>query len=98
MVTSASAYGKCVRCRRRSGFVCTNRFRVNANKQVIDVWLLFCCERCRARIKVPILERVPVSKISQPDLDAFHRNDIAMATRLGRDVTTLRRAGLSTRG
>jgi len=64
---------------------------------VIDVWLLFCCERCGARIRVPILERVPVSKISAQDLDAFHMNDLQMAARLGRDMTMLRRAGLSTR-
>ncbi len=95
---ATNAYGTCLRCHRRTTFVCTNKFRVNANRHVIDVWLLFGCERCSARIKVPILERVPVSKISQPDLDAFHRNDMAMATRLGRDMTRLRRAGLTTLG
>ena len=94
---AASAFGRCVRCRRRSGFVCTNRFRVNANQRVIDVWLLFSCERCGSRTRIPILERVPVSKISRQDLGAFHRNDAQMATRLGRDVALLGRAGLSTR-
>jgi hypothetical protein len=94
---AASAYGRCVRCRRRVGFVCTNRFRVNANQHVIDVWLLFSCQRCGAPTKIPILERVAVSGISRQHLDAFHRNDVEMATRLGRDITVLRRAGLSTR-
>jgi hypothetical protein len=93
---ATSAYGRCVRCRGRRGFVCTNRFRVNANRHVIDVWLLFYCERCGARVKVPILEREPVSRISPQDLDAFHRNDVQLATRLGRDMTMLRRTGLST--
>jgi hypothetical protein len=58
---------------------------------------MFYCERCGARIKVPIVERVPVSRISQQDLDAFHRNDVQMAARLGRDMAVLRRAGLSGR-
>lgn len=92
-----SAYGTCIRCRRRRRFICTNRFRVNANKHLIDVWLLFYCERCGAKTRVPVVARVPVSKIHQQDLDAFHRNDLQMAARVQWDITILRLAGLSIR-
>jgi hypothetical protein len=56
----------------------TGRFRVNANANLIDVWLLLRCRRCGAVTKVPILERVPVRSIPPDRLDGFTRNDAAL--------------------
>lgn len=37
----------CGGCRRKTEFVNTGRFRVNANGNRLDVWLIYQCERCK---------------------------------------------------
>lgn len=83
----------CARCRRLRHFECAHRFRVNANGKRIDVWLLFACERCGATAKLPVLERMPVSRIGRERLGAFERNDPDLAATLASDAALLRRGG-----
>jgi hypothetical protein len=61
------------------------------------VWLLFDCCTCGATAKLPVLERVPVSRIGRTRLQAFETNDPDEATAATRDPALLRRAGF-TRG
>ena len=91
---AATAYGRCNRCRRVCRFECTGKFRVNASRNLIDVWLLFRCLRCRAVVKVPIVERISVLRIPRQDLEAYRDNDASMASRLQADVAVLRKVGL----
>jgi hypothetical protein len=83
----------CPRCRRSQRFECAHRFRVNANGKLVDVWLLFDCERCGSTAKLPVLERVPVSRIGRVRLDAFARNDPGLAAALAGDAALLKRGG-----
>lgn len=86
---------QCCRCPRR--FRCTNKFRVNANGKSIDVWLLFDCCSCGATAKLPVLERVGVSRIGRTRLRAFEASDPGEVTAAACDVALLRRAGLTMR-
>jgi len=74
-----------------------NKFRVNANGKSIDVWLLFDCCSCGASAKLPVLERIAVSKIGRVRLQAFETNDPDEVTAAARDVALLRRAGFTMR-
>ena len=85
---------QCCRCPRR--FRCTNKFRLNANGKSIDVWLLFDCCSCGTTAKLPVLERVAVSKIGRARLHAFETNDPCEVTAAAGDATLLRRAGFTT--
>ena len=40
---------RCGGCGKKMPFVSTRRFRVNANKNKLDVWLIYQCRRCRTR-------------------------------------------------
>ncbi len=40
-------------------FACTGKFRVNAQKRRLDVWLLFRCPTCRAVWRGSVLRRAP---------------------------------------
>ena len=55
-------------------FVCSERFRVNAQKKSLDVWLNYRCDSCEDVWKFPLLERRPVSELG-PALDDFARHD-----------------------
>jgi hypothetical protein len=85
----------CARCRSQRRFRCTGKFRVNANRKFIDVWLLYDCARCGDTAKLPVLERVPVSRVDGSRLRAFLANDTAEAAVVARDRALLRRAGFS---
>jgi len=86
---------RCQRCRFPCRFRCTGKFRVNANGKSIDVWLLFDCCSCGSTAKLPVLERVAVSRIGRTRLQAFETNDPDEATAAASDAALLRRAGFA---
>jgi hypothetical protein len=61
------------------------------------VWLLFDCCSCGATAKLPVLERVAVSRIGRARLQAFETSDPDEVTAAARDVALLRRAGFTMR-
>jgi hypothetical protein len=65
------------RCSCRPGpaeFEPTGRFRVNANRKLLDVWLLLRCARCGQVLKATVLERVAVRSVAPALLDGYQRN------------------------
>lgn len=85
----------CPRCRAPRCFRCAYKFRVNANRKFIDIWLLFDCTRCGATAKLPVVRRLPASRIGQSRLRAFEGNDRNQAMAIARDRRLLKRAGFS---
>ena len=70
---------RCTSCGKPQPLVCTGKFRVNAHRRRIDVWLLFHCPQCQATLKQTVLERMPVNRIPARDLLAYQNNDPALA-------------------
>jgi len=66
---------RCVDCRSRSATVGEGRFRVNANGNLLDVWLLVRCVSCDRTSKLTVHERVPVRSLDPAELDGCHAND-----------------------
>jgi hypothetical protein len=58
------------------------RFRANANRKLLDVWLLALCVQCDETIKLTVLERAPVRSIEPTLLGGFHHNAPALAAKL----------------
>jgi hypothetical protein len=79
----------CPRCAVDRPFACAFRFRVNANKRRLDVWLLYRCVRCEETWKLPLHERVSPGSIADR-LDAYHDNDEILAAAIARDPQRLR--------
>jgi hypothetical protein len=84
---------RCPRCSCHE-FVCAQRFRVNTNGKLADIWLIYRCAHCDATKNVTIVERTPVAKISRPLFEAAMENDESAARRLARDLAVLGRAGI----
>ena len=53
----------CSGCGRKSYFKNTKRFRVNANGNKLDVWLIYQCEKCRHTLNLTIYERQKASSV-----------------------------------
>ena len=77
---------KCARCGRKTTFISTRRFRVNANKNKLDVWLIYQCKKCRHTLNIPIYERTAPQKIPKELYEGFLANDGELAVRYGSDA------------
>jgi hypothetical protein len=64
-----------VDCRSASATAGEGRFRVNANGNLLDVWLLVSCVSCDRTSKLTVHERAPVRSFEPAELDGYHAND-----------------------
>ena len=47
----------CSGCGTKTRYINTKRFRVNANGNKLDVWLIYQCEKCKHTFNLAIYER-----------------------------------------
>ncbi|MFC4149782.1 DUF1062 domain-containing protein [Micromonospora mangrovi] len=66
---------RCVDCRSASATTGEGRFRVNANRKLLDVWLLVRCVSCDRTSKLTVYERTPVSSFDPAELHGYRVND-----------------------
>jgi hypothetical protein len=89
--TPPKVWRYCVRCREASAFVCSEKFRVNAQKKTIDVWLIYRCGACDATWNFQVIERSPVNALRGAQFQAFLENEREAALRFAFDIPALRR-------
>ena len=80
----------CPTCGGLKEFICSNRFRVNAQKKVLDVWLHYRCSKCSGAWKYPVLERQSIATLDALAYEAYVRHDTDMVWRHAFDVGRLR--------
>ncbi len=81
----------CSRCKSASPFRCSMKFRTNAQKKRLDVWLIYRCAGCDETWNMPVFERVALGDIAPGDFQAIARNDPALAARHAFDRERLAR-------
>src|SRR5688572_28966943 len=79
----------CASCASARAFICSQRFRVNAQKKSLDVWLNYRCASCDDVWKFPLYERRSVSDLGAA-LDGFARHDPAEVWKYAFDIARLR--------
>ena len=84
-------YHKCGGCGKKREFVNSGRFRVNANGNRVDVWLIYRCEKCKHSWNLTIYERTKPSKIPAEMYELFLENDLDLAEKYGNDKEFLNR-------
>lgn len=84
----------CAGCRSKQIFVSTGNFRINANGNLLDVWLIYQCERCKHTLNIPIYERVQAHKLSKEEYQAFLENNLELAHQYERDKAIFSRSHL----
>ena len=90
-IPSIRVYHRCGGCGKKQEFVNSGRFRVNANGNRIDIWLIYRCKKCKHSWNLTVYERVSPLRIP-PDLyDQFLENDEELAFRYGNDTAFLKR-------
>lgn len=81
----------CSGCGKKSYFKNTERFRVNANGNKVDVWLIYQCEKCKHTFNLTIYERRKVSSLPEKEYKRFLSNDKQLAEMYGRDYQLFKR-------
>jgi hypothetical protein len=84
----------CSRCKAATSFACSMKFRTNAQKKCIDVWLIYRCTACDETWNLPIHERVAIDDIAPDAFQAIAHNDPDLARHYAFDRARLARHGL----
>lgn len=66
----------CSKCNEKSHYINSGKFRVNANKNNIDVWMIYKCDKCKSTWNMTIHERVKPHKINRNEYEKFLVNDV----------------------
>lgn len=76
----------CSGCGRKTHFRNTHKFRINANGNCLDVWLIYQCENCKHTLNLTIYERQKASALPRAEYEAFLSNDAQLAQQYGQTM------------
>ena len=69
----------CPKCNEKARYINSEKFRVNANKNSIDIWLIYQCEKCKSTWNMTIYERIKPYDINKDEYERFLSNDKELA-------------------
>ena len=81
----------CAKCGRKTHFKNTKKFRVNANGNKLDLWLIYQCEECKHTLNLAIYERQKISSIPKDEYQCFLDNNEQLAEMYGRNMQLFRK-------
>lgn len=84
---------KCPKCN-SIHYSCSEKFRMNAQKKNIDIWLIYKCVSCNTTLNVTILSRTKPELVPKGLFEQFTINDPATAWRYALDPEIIRKNSL----
>ena len=75
----------CPGCGVKTNYRNTKRFRVNANGNRLDVWLIYQCEKCKHTLNLTVYERQKATSIPKDEYQLFLNNDEEAAEKHGKN-------------
>lgn len=66
---------RCAGCGCKQIFTCKDHFRVNANGNCLDIWLIYGCEKCGHTYNLPVYERISPAKLPEQEYAMYLGND-----------------------
>ncbi|AGX44544.1 DUF1062 domain-containing protein [Clostridium saccharobutylicum] len=77
----------CPKCNEKVRYINSEKFRVNANKNSIDIWLIYQCEKCKSTWNMAIYERIKPYDINKYEYEKFLSNDKELAREYAFDLS-----------
>ncbi len=93
MLRLPAAARYCKRCGKRTEFIPSGLFRVNAQKKNLDVWLVYKCAVCDTTWNLAVHSRVNPRSLPPGALNGYMNNEAEYATRCATDTALIRRNG-----
>lgn len=81
----------CKKCGCKTAFACSGRFRANARRKSLDVWLIYKCESCDTTWNAAVYTQVSPQSLLPRELDGFHGNDEQLVMDYAMDYDFLNR-------
>ena len=81
----------CPKCGMKKHFKNTKKFRINANGNKLDIWLIYQCEECKHTLNLSIYERQKVSSIPKEHYQHFLDNNEQLAEMFGKNIQLFRK-------
>ncbi len=81
----------CPKCGRKTYFKNTKKFRINANGNKLDIWLIYQCEECKHTLNLVIYERQKISSIPKEEYRCFLDNNEQLAEMYGKNMQLFRK-------
>ncbi|WP_431609343.1 DUF1062 domain-containing protein [Chryseobacterium sp. 'Rf worker isolate 10'] len=69
---------KCNHCN-SDRFQCSDKFRLNAQKKNIDIWLIYRCVKCNNTYNMMVFSRIRTESISKEIFNKFSENNMEIA-------------------
>ncbi|MDR6371038.1 hypothetical protein J2795_001916 [Chryseobacterium bernardetii] len=69
---------KCNQCN-SDRFQCSDKFRLNAQKKNIDIWLIYRCVKCNNTYNMTVFSRIRTESVSKEIFNKFSENDTEIA-------------------
>lgn len=69
----------CPKCGKKTNYINTKKFRINANKNNLDIWLIYQCNKCKSTYNMSIYERITPNDIHKCEYEKFLTNDENLA-------------------
>jgi len=76
----------CSKCGRKVSYINTEKFRVNANKNKLDIWLIYQCEQCKTTWNMTVYERITPKAMDKMLYEQFLGNDTSLVKQIAFDV------------
>ena len=84
----------CKKCGETKTFICSEQFRVNAQKKLLDIWLIYRCSNCGTSWNAEVGSRISPRALDSGTLEGFCRNDKELVRKFAMDSGFLRRNGV----
>ncbi|OOM75899.1 hypothetical protein CLPUN_29360 [Clostridium puniceum] len=92
-ISSPPAIKYCKKCGKKTEYVCSGLFRINAQRKYLDIWLIYKCSDCDYTWNMTICSRIKPKSITSKILEGFHSNNGELAKSYAMDTELILRNG-----
>lgn len=83
----------CKKCGKKTEYVCSGLFRVNAQRRYLDIWLIYKCSNCDSTWNMTIYSRINPKSLNREILEGFHSNNEELAMKYAMDTGLIYKNG-----
>lgn len=83
----------CKKCGKKSEYICSGLFRVNAQRKYLDIWLIYKCTICDTTWNATVYSRINPQRLRPERLEQFHINNSNLVEQYAVDSELLHRNG-----
>ena len=84
----------CKKCGKKTKFSCSEKFRVNAQRRALDIWLIYNCLDCDTTWNARVYSHVSPQSLNPTLLEGFQKNSPSLVEEYAMDIDFLYRNGV----